>query len=362
VTAFAASLAVAAIAGAALAFAGVQTVRDSRAGKAVSTVTDPGAPGFEAFLEPTPTLAVLHTDGTRVLSMAVLALNTGDVGGSALTVSPALRSNLGRDAVSFATIAVYSGDPEVVMPALQGSIRYGVPEVAVVDDALWAQLVTPVSPLTVDNPTAVGPFAAGRLSLPAGQVGAFLAATQPGEPPQAVMLRQRAFYRAWIDAVGRSSDPAVVPGEVEVGLGRFVRGLATGPTTIEAVPVVESLVGDVRRYDVDREAMEVLVPDLVPYPTAGSAGGRIRVRLLDGTGDGGHVQAVAPLLVPAGVQIVVVGNADRFDYQESEVRYHTPVVEAAAGDLVDALQAGRVVDDPRQTDAFDVTIVLDPDL
>ena len=361
-TVFLSLLVLAALAGAALALVGVKTVRESRAGKVVSTVTDPSAPGFEAFLEPTPTLAVLHRDGQGIVSMAVLALGTGDGGGSALMVSPALRSNQGSDAVSFGAVSAFAGNPEVVMPALQAAIRYGVPEVALVDDALWADLVAPVAPLALDNPSAVGAFPAGSLSLAADQVGPFLAATAPGEPPQAAMLRQRAFYRAWIDAVARSSDPAVVPGEVDFGLGRFVRGLAKGPTTIEPVPVLESVVGDTTRYDVDRDAMEALVPELVPFPTAGSPGGRIRVRLLDGTGDGGHVEAVAPTIVPAGVQIVVVGNADRFDYRETEVRYHTPVVKAAATDLVEVLAAGKVVEDPRQTDAFDVTIILGTDV
>jgi hypothetical protein len=361
-TVFGTLLALAAVTGALLAMVGIKTVRESRAGKVVATVTDPSAPGFEAFLEPTPTLALLHRDGKELRSIAVLALRPGDAGGSALLVSPSLRSNQGTDAVSFAALSAFSGGPEMVMPALQTAIRFGVAEVALVDDARWTELVEPVAPLSVDNPSAAGPFPEGPFSLAADQVGAFLSAAEPGERPEAVTRRQRAFYRAWVAAVAASSDPAVIPGEIESGVGRFVRGLAAGSSTIEPVPVAERPVGDAVRYDVDREAMEALVPDLVPFPTAGSPGTRIRVRLLDGTGDGGHVEAVAPLLVPAGVQIVVVGNADRFDYDETQVRYHTPVARSAAEDLVAALGSGRAVDDPRQTDTFDVTIVLGNDL
>ena len=72
----------------ALTYAGIKTVRASRAGQAVSTITDPAAPGFEAFLEPTPTLAIVHRDGACCASIAVLALNSGDVGGTVLLVSP----------------------------------------------------------------------------------------------------------------------------------------------------------------------------------------------------------------------------------------------------------------------------------
>jgi hypothetical protein len=360
-TVFCSLLALAGVGGAALAAIGVDTVRNSRAGKVVSTVTDPAAPGFEAFLEPTPTLALLHREGSSVRSIAVLSLHSGDVGGSVLVVSPWLQANPGADAGTFAVVSAFGGGPEAIMHSLQASIRFGVTETALVDDALWAELVAPVAPLVVENPTAVASFPAGSLSLRADQVGAFLAAGDK-EPPQAAMLRQRAFYRAWIGAVSASTDRGVVPGEVESGLGRFVRALANGPTIVEQAPVVEDVVGGVTRYGIDLAAMEAMVPELVPFPTAGTPGGRIRVRLLDGTGDGGHVEAVAPLLVPAGAQIVVVGNADRFDYRETEVQYHTPVVRGAAGDLVEALAVGRVVEVPRQTDAFDVTIILGTDV
>ena len=70
--------------------------------------------------------------------------------------------------------------------------------------------------------------------------------------------------------------------------------------------------------------MAALVARLVPFPTAGEPGGRVRVRLLDGAGDPEHVQRAAPLVVPADAEIVVVGNADAFDYEETEIRYHTP--------------------------------------
>ena len=87
------------------------------------------------------------------------------------------------------------------------------------------------------------------------------------------------------------------------------------------------------------------------------------MRLLDGTGDPEHVQRVAPLVVPADAEIVVVGNADAFDYEETEIRYHTPAPKRGGrASCRTALGAGRLVDDPRQTDAFDVTIVLGTDI
>ena len=154
-----------------------------------------------------------------------------------------------------------------------------------------------------------------------------------------------------------SPDPAAIPGEVESGIGRFMRGLAGGPRQIATLPVVESESGleGLDRLDADPDATKELVSSLVPFPTAPYPGGRVRVRLLDGVGDPDHVLLVAPLVVPAGTEIVVVGNADTFDHETTEIRYHHPTFESAAEELRDALGAGRVIDDPRQTDAFDVT-------
>ena len=41
------------------------------------------------------------------------------------------------------------------------------------------------------------------------------------------------------------------------------------------------------------------------------------VRLLDGAGEPDHVQNVAPHVVPANAEIVVVGNAPAFDRTET---------------------------------------------
>ncbi len=108
--------------------------------------------------------------------------------------------------------------------------------------------------------------------------------------------------------------------------------------------------------------MAALVPELVPFPIAAQPGDRVRVRLLDGAGDAKHVQLAAPLVVPADAEIVVVGNADAFDYRETEIRYHNPLAKVQARALQEALGTGRLVDDPRQTDTFDVTIVLGTDV
>lgn len=359
-------LVVIAVAASVLAYVGVRTVRESRDGRAVSTITDPALPGFEALLAPTPTLAILHGEGNELVSMALVALNSGDAGGSVIVVPPTAKTSTDANAfsVAYVTRVGESGSLSDAVAPLQAVLDLGVSESVVVDDARWAELVAPVAPLRLDNPDTVPGFSAGPLELAADEVGAFLAARGEGESALAQAFRQQLVYEAWVDAVAAMGDPAAaVPGEVDSGIGRFIRGLAAGPRTITTLPLEETdLPAGDTRLDVDQEAWGDLLPTLVPFPTASAPGRRVRLRLLDGTGDPDHVLMVAPLLIPAAAEVVVVGNADDFGYRETQIRYHVPEVRAAAEAFRDALGAGRVVDDPRLTDVFDVTIVLGTDV
>lgn len=359
---FGALMLVVLVAAGGLTYVGVRTVRESRAGRSLSSATDPSRPGYEALLEPTPTLAVLHSSGSTLLSVAVLSLGSGDVGGSVLLVPPATRLTDDKDAFTLAAVAAFNGSPEAAVLGLQDLLGTGVGEVVVVDDTRWGELVGPVAPLRFDNPDVVGPFAAGSLSVAAPEVGAYLSARNDGESDLARLYRQQLLFDAWLEAVGASTDPGAVPGEGDAGLGRFVRGLAAGPHTVATLPVVESPTLDGTRIDVDTDAAATLMTTLVPFPTSSHPGARPRVRVLDGAGMPRHVLETAPLVVAAGAEIVVIGNADRFTYDTTEIRYHDAVQRTGAEAIRASLGAGRVVADPRPTDAFDVTIVLGPDV
>jgi hypothetical protein len=238
----------------------------------------------------------------------------------------------------------------------------GVQDVVILDDARWADLVAPVAPLQIDNPDDVPGFPAGPVPLGAADVGAWLSVRAKGEDELAALYRQQLFWEAWVKAVAASKDPAAVPGELDSGVGHFVRGLAAGRLQVATLPVVEQPgEGGDPVYRVDRDALRPVITDLVPVPTGTALAPRTRVRLLDGAGQKDHVQAVAPAVVSADSTIVVVGNADTFEYRTTEIRYHQPGQRAAAERLRQALGAGKVVKDVRPIDAFDVTIVLGTD-
>ncbi len=361
-TGFAAALGVAALIACVLTFVGVQTLRGSSTGRRVASI-DPSQPGFEGLLEPTPTLLVVHVHEGVLQSAALLALANGDAGGSVILLPPSVKVGDGADAATLAVTFAFGGTPDVMRGAGEAVAGVGVEDIVTVDDARWAALVAPVAPLTIQNPDDVGGFVVGPVTLGADRVAAWLEASKPGEGELAVLARQQLFWEAWVAAVAASKDPASVPGELDSGLGRFVRGLAAGPLRVETVPVTDVTDGAGNHvFPVDRDALRSIITELVPFPTGTALAPRTRVRILDGTGDRNHVQSVAPTVEASDSTIVVVGNADGFDYKTTEIRYHQPGQRAAAERLRQALSAGRVVEDVRPIDAFDVTIVLGTDI
>lgn len=358
---FFAAITAAAVAAIGLTYVGVDTLRDSNAGRRVRSA-DPSEPGFEGLLAPTPTLLVVHQSDGVLRSAALLALANGDEGGSVVLLPPSVEVGDGDDAATLAVTYAFGGTPEVLRGAGEAISGVGVQEVVLVDDSRWAELVAPVAPIAVDNPDATGEFRAGPVDLAPEDVGSWLGSARREEGELAALFRQQLFWEAWIDSVAAAGRVESVPGELDSGMGRFVRALAAGPSTVTTVPVVELTDQSGNQvFEVDRVALSAVVTDLVPFPTGTALAPRTRVRLLDGTGEEGHVRDVAPTVVAADATIVVVGNADAFDYRRTEIRYHHTGQRAAAERFLAVLGTGVVIEDVRPIDSFDVTIVLGPD-
>lgn len=359
---FSSLLTLAVVAGAALTWVGVETVRDSTAGRRLAT-TDPTEPGFEGFLEPTPTLLVLHEREGSLVSLTLLSLGSQDAGGSVLVIPPATRVEREDYSGPLSVAYAFGGGVDAMFSLVEELLGIGITERLVVDDDRWAQLTAPVGPLQIDNDDAVPGFEPGQIDLPPERVSEWLAAKAEGDSELARAFRVQLFWEAWLEAVQQANDPAAVPGEIESGIGRFVRGLSAGAREAATLPVVEEPAAEGVTLKIDPDPAAALVARLVPFPRGYVEGARTRVRLLDGTGTPDHALSAAPLIVPAGAEIVIVGNAEAFETpRETEVRYHDPSQEQAAIRLREALGAGKVVEDGRQVDSFDVTIVLGSDV
>ncbi|HAS13550.1 MAG TPA: hypothetical protein DCS55_24075 [Acidimicrobiaceae bacterium] len=356
--------------GAGLIYAGTRIIRSSTEGEVVAEQTDPAAPGYEAIVSPTPTMLVVHDVDGAVEALTVLTLPSPGSGGGGVVLVPT-RTISDMPIFGYAPIeAAYDlGTAEVQAEVVGDVLTTGIGEVVVVDADRWAGLVAPVAPLTIDNPEAIEVdgelrFPDGEIELEAEDVGAYLAARAPGESDPARLFRHETFWRAWLAAVAEAGTPDAVPGELEGGIGRFVRELAAGATVVETLPVEPTTVegfDDEATFVADEDDVAALIAELVPFPRSPRPDVRERVRVLNGTEDLGRARAIAPALPPVGVEVVIVGNAFDLDQATTTIAYVDPSHEAAAEDIRELLGVGEVLVDPRPSDVVDITVTLGAD-
>ena len=325
-----AGIGAATVAGVALAVAGLSLVRNSTVGRYEPALLA-SDPGYEAYVVPTPTFAVVHRGPDGALAgLALLSLEVDDDGGTVVVVPPALLAD--RAPTATATLAdVYRQDGASGAVAAAGRlIGTAVGEFVEIDDAHWARLVDPVAPIEVTLAEPVGEWPAGDVSLQPDEVGRFLAAVDPGQTDIDRIERQQQFWAAWLDQVGDGGRDAV-PGEESTGLGRFVRGIAGGAGHALELPIYrdDRPSGSYLRTN-DNRLPEVMAL-AVPFPTSPAPQSRVRVRLLNGTTDASLTTDAARFLVMGGSEIVIVGNARSFDVTETTVSYAGPEREVLAG-------------------------------
>src|SRR5690606_30699660 len=304
-------------------------------------------------------------DGSLV-GAALIALAPEDRGGTVVVVPTS--AVVARPAGEATIAEVYRTEgPEAAAGALGQAVTAAAAEHVEVDDARWRDLVAPVGGLEVSIDAPVGEWEAGRVELRPEDVGAFLAARADGESELERVERQQRFWNAWLPLVAGGGED-VLPGEVETGIGRFVRGVARGDGSAAALPVVRDGDGEAERFRTDVGRVNAFVSHAVPYPASPAPGARIRVRLLNGTGDPSLTPVAARALVASGAEVVLAGNTAAPGVDRTRILYlgedRAPlalwieanldlgrVEETASG------QDGRRVSD----DEIDVTVVLGED-
>jgi LytR cell envelope-related transcriptional attenuator len=375
--------------GVVLAVVGVNLVRNSTAGRYVAPTAGPDDPGYQAYVVPTPTMAVVQRgDDGDLVSVAVLAIESSDDGGAVVlvpastltradrpvepasgTTAATATGNAGRPGQAPTMAEVYrQGGSTAVVAAVADLLAVAIPEHLEVDDARWASLVAPVAPVDLELTKRVGDWRAGDVSLAAEDVGPFLRARAAGESEAERIDRQADFWTAWLPMV-RDAGVDALPGEVDVGIGRFVRSLADGSPSIVPLPG-EAAGGDrgtTESFVPHDERMAELVVRAVPYPVSPSPGRRVRVRLLNGTTDPDLTGAAASRLVRGGAEITIAGNAPTFDETETLMLYGRADQRDKALWLAAGFGGGQVEQDPGASggvpddDEIDVTVILGAD-
>ena len=300
----------------------------------------------------------------------MLALEPGDAGGSVALVPGAILVTDATGAEQTLDTVYADRGADAAAQALGNVVTVAINETVEVDEATWTQFVEPVGPVTVHVDDPVGEWPAGDVVLPPEDVGRFLAARAADEPDLARVERQQAFWTAWLPLV-RDAGERALPGEVETGVGRFVRVIAAGDGGAEPIPVLREDTAEGVRYRPEVGRLGQFVSVTIPYPTSPAPGVRIRVRLLNGTGDPDLTERAARVLVAGGAEIAVVGNAATLT--EAETRFvHVGELHAAQAlwlqtslavgrlEPVGSGQPGAAADDDTDDD-IDVTVILGQD-
>jgi hypothetical protein len=351
---------------------GSEAILSSTGGNLLRTIDDPAQPGFEALVEPTPVMAVIALDADGALDAVSLLSLAGPSEGAVIVAGPTtLAPDEGDGRRTLADAWALDGGAGVRRD-LGAILNVAIGEDRVVDAGQWSELVEPVAPLSIantDDVTASTPggssvrFPAGNIEVAAGDVAAYLEASSPGESDLARLVRVERFWAAWIAAVGdQISAPGVVPGEAETGLGRFVRALAGLQVELAALPVVPE-VGPGGEEDLRPSTTEIatLVARLVPFPLGASPDSRLRVRILDGTGQLDNGLPAARSLVTADAEVATVGNATRFDYAVTQFIVPPGIDITRVERLRAELGVGEVIASAETASAVDVTVVLGTD-
>ena len=342
-----------------LVWLGWSAISGSSDGTEVGAPIDPAAPGYEAFVEPTPTLLLIHANGDRLDGVTLLVLTDEGVEGAVLFIPPETRTSSGLLTDRWAE----SGSTGVAdsVAALVG-VRPG--ETQVVGDDGWAALVSAVAP--VDLMSAVpllGPdgetmYGAGLVTLAAPDVGPYLAGRSPGESPLDALTRHLSFWTGWLVKVEESTAPDVIPGETDRGMGRFGRALAEGESLLSTIV---GQVDDSGSVVLNPEFVRRQVNEIIPFPISAVDGSLPRVRLLNGIGDLELTKTAARELSRAGAHITRIGNAAEFGWETTRVAYHDTGFAPHAEAFRDALGTGAVIAEELPDISVDITVTFGAD-
>ena len=399
---------------------GARTVLDSTAGEVVDIVQRPDEPGYEVFVQPTPTLLVAHTHDGILTGVTFMAQTDFERGGAAILLPADLivfydeeadgggeaDDSDGEAAVEGANReGEADGGGEDAGPgtnredetdgAPQGQLLslawaegglarveflaetlfgFGFGEVIELNADQFATVIGPVAPLPyllADDlvvRTGIGDtpwLPAGRLELDAPTAARVYGFRNPGEADVNRVERQRAVWTAWLASIARADDPGSVVLPFRDGVWPFLGSLGLGSGVVETAPVQPVVLdpGGVPLYILDDEGSEWMAAkalELVPWPIPAKSSVRPTVRLLDGIGDPAVRDDRVGDIVAAGGAVTVIGNAGEFGVARTVVAYHRAEMASAAADLAGLFDVEPVqLDNPDRSTDITITVGLD---
>ncbi len=350
---------------------GTKAVLDSTDGTVLEIVTDPGQPGYEVFVDPTPTMLLVHLDDGELVGLTVFAATLLDNGGHAVLVGADVASD-GIDGPTFAQ-RWRTGGMDAVERDLGAMFGFGFVETDAIETPELAQLLSLSEPFPInlldplvevdeDGRTMVF-LRAGGQQLD-GDAGAELYRWRnPSEFEANRTERQLDLWKSWLAMVGSAADPLSVTLPHDFGLSPFLRAFAAGRADLQILPAVpDSGEAEAAVYSLDdrgREWLADMSDRMVPLRISPIGFPIPTLRLLDGTGDPAVRDSALEALADLS-EIRVLGNTAEFGVAATVVTHHRAEAAAAASVIAKELGAQVVFsDEPDQP--VDLTVVIGTD-
>ena len=329
-----------------LAIGGYHALLNSQAGRFVEQPGE-GDPGWRALVDPSPLAAVVEIEQERITGIALLAGTIDESAGGTVILVP---GTLTIDGLPLA-----EREPADAVAALSGALRLRVTTIEPMDGSRWAGLlgdkqyeVSNPDPIVDDAGQPV--LAVGPALIGGDNASVFLGRTAPGADPITLMFRRQLFWSAVLadPPMSRSpgsDDPLLEPLEV-----------VTGPAArVVDLPLVE--VGSELQPDLD--ASEALIRAVVPVPAGANPGDRLRVRVIDRTGEA-DLPAIAAEVASTGSEVIEIGNAQEFDGGLTHLVVPTGLDDPGISELASLTGATTVHDDEVDADPV-VTLLIGTD-
>ena len=346
---------------------GLQTILDSEEGRTREAITDPAAPGFEAFVEQTWSMLVVTEDEAGGLAqVAVVAVADRESGGGTVMLIPSELVTAGCPTGVCRLDDVYrDGGVEALHTVVARRLDVEFTDATLLTPPRWATLVGPVAPIPVEvehdlietglDGTTVIRFPAGEVRVAADDVVAFMAFSDDGAD-QDRLQRQGTIWRSWLAQVRTGGNTAVnLPG-IDLPVVEVAATLAAGPTVV--VDSLWSYSGG--ELVVDPARLEQRILDMFPFPIPLQPGQRATVRLLNGTGDPSFDAPARKAVRKAGADVIVVGNFRNDHVIQTRVVYRDPEMAEKATALAAALGT-RVIHDDMVSPVADLTVLVGKD-
>lgn len=311
------------------------------------------------------TLVTVDDDGA--VSIVVLAADPlADLGTVLLVPTRLVTEVPGYGTLDLAEAFAFGG-PTTVGVTLDNALQLALDETIVVDTDGWSSLAAWAGGIDVGT----------GAPLVGDAVVDHLAQRGPTTGELDVLPRVQAVFEGLFDAVAvlpeRIDDVADGVDGIEVEdperlrdiLAWLAQARARDRTVTLTLPVLPLGAERDDRYRLDDDrAAAVLDERLAPWRTVDGPGGGVTLQVLNGNGRSGVGQQVAAALTPAGYQVRLTGNADRFTYDRTRIVLHD--TDAArlgiARDIQDRLGVGDIERSGTPQSVVDVTIVVGADL